>query len=358
MKIYSDSFRKWFRIMEILSDAKDPFRECAYFNFLDSYIYFNSVDGIGRFKFNFEKDADENIPNFFVPISKLISIINQYDEVTLNDSFVFSNGKDKYKVATLIDDDQIDISIFENSYDNELEFSKEQLEKISKALSFVNKDDATAFQAVFIEDAHIVGMVKKTPVYEAKFDCSENAVIPYFTAKMLLQIGNGESCTFCTNRDDTNSQKIISDDKELEVIVSCNSEIEFPNIHSDSVVQSYTHNTPLKVDSSIFAKALDSLKPYYNDVLNAKIKLVLGDDIAIKVEDKTTDIERHIDYVEINDELKEKSYSISALKVLQALSAMKGKEFIIDLPTDDNKPIVNFYVDDSEHVLITRFKED
>jgi hypothetical protein len=37
---------------------------------------------------------------------------------------------------------------------------------------------------------------------------------------------------------------------------------------------------------------------------------------------------------------------------------MKGKEFIIDLPTDENKPIVNFYVDDSEHVLITRFKED
>lgn len=113
MKIYSDNFRAYYKLMEILSEKGNPFRESAYFNFNDSYIYFSSNNGAGRFKFNYEASDNEKIPNFFIPISKLISIINQYDEVNLNDSFTFSKGKDKYKVNTIVDDDQIDVSIFD-----------------------------------------------------------------------------------------------------------------------------------------------------------------------------------------------------------------------------------------------------
>lgn len=356
MKIYSDNFRKYYKIMETLNEKGNPIRECAYFNFNDGYIYFSSNEGAGRFKFNFEKElTEEVIPNFFIPIPKLISIINQYDDINLSDSFVFSNGKDKYKVNTIVDDDQIDTTIFSKVYSNQVQFEKDQLDKISKAISFASKDDP-AFQAIFIEDNYISSMVSKTPLYESKFNCSSKIVLPLFTAKLLLMLSNGQDCSLYSEQ---NTQKIVSSDTELEVIVSSNNQLEFPPNRSENFIESYTHNNLLEVNSLVFQKTIDSLKAYFNDIQNSKIKIIIGEnlDITIKIEDKTTDIEKHFEATNVVPSLTNTSFAISGTKVLQTIGSLKGDSLFIDLPTEENKPIVNFYADSSEHILVTRFKE-
>ena len=71
MKIYSETFRKWFKVLEMYQDKGDQVRESIYLNFKDSYCYFASSEGIGKLKFYFEKELDEEeIPNFFININK------------------------------------------------------------------------------------------------------------------------------------------------------------------------------------------------------------------------------------------------------------------------------------------------
>lgn len=358
MKIYSDNFRKFYKVMDTYSEKGNPIQESAYFSWNDSYVYFNSKDGAGRFKFNFEPETNEIIPNFFAPISKLLSIINQYDEVHINDKLVFSNGKDKYKISTIVDDDQIDTSIFSTkTYSKVLSFQKDHLDKINKSLSFVNKDDSNSnFLSVFIDDNYIIGMSSKTPVYESVIDIPGRVSISYNVAKTILQVGDSIECLF--HYDDVEStRKIVSSDGELELIIPSTLNLEFPPTRSEEFINSYNYSTKLIVDTTLLSKTLDSLKPYFNDVLNTKIKIKIEDDLCILVEDTNTNIEKHLEYIEVTEELKNTSFSISGTKVLQALSVLRGSELVIQIPTDVSKPIVNFYNDEDQHVLITRFKE-
>jgi len=360
MKIYSDNFRKFYKTMESYQEKGNPIQESAYFSWEDSYIYFGSKEGLGRFKFNYEKTSPtEEIPNFFIPINKLLSIINQYDEVELNENLVFSHGKDKYKVNTIIDDDQIDTSVFSTkTYESSLTFIKNHFDKISKAISFTSKDDSNAnFQAVFIEDGYIIGMSSKTPVFESRIDLTDKLCIPVNVAKTILQVGDFIECTLYYDSSEK-TKKIVSSDGELEVIVPSVNGLDFPPLRSNDFIESYSYPTLLKVDTSIFSKTLDSIKSYFNDVLNSKIKIKIGDDLTILVEDTNTNVEKHMDYIEVSDDLKNKSYSISGNKLLQALSTLRGSELVIQLPLDADKPIINFYNDEEQHILITRFKED
>jgi hypothetical protein len=346
--------------MESYQEKGNPIQESAYFSWEDSYIYFGSKDGLGRFKFNYEKTSPiEEIPNFLAPISKLLSIINQYDEIELNDKLVFSNGKDKYKINTIIDNDQIDTSIFSTkTYESSLVFCKNHFDKISRAISFTNKDDSNAnFQAVFIEDGYIIGMSSKTPVFESQIDLTDKLCIPVNVAKTILQVGDSVECTLYYDSSEK-TKKIVSSDGELEVIVPSINGLDFPPIRSTDFIESYSYPTLLKVDTIIFSKTLDSLKSYFNDILNSKIKIKIGDDLTILVEDTNTNIEKHMEYIEVSDELKNQSYSISGTKLLQVLGTLRGSELVIQLPLDSEKPIINFYNDEEQHILVTRFKED
>ena len=41
----------------------------------------------------------------------------------------------------------------------------------------------------------------------------------------------------------------------------------------------------------------------------------------------------------------------------QIFSSLKGEELFIDIPTDENKPVLNFWTNDEQHILATRFKQ-
>lgn len=360
MKIYTDSFKAWNKILEFFQEKGSPIGESLYFNFKDSYIYFGSKEGTGRMKFVFEKELDEEeIPNFFISTTKFLNIATQYDYLNLSDKLVFTNGKDKYKIASIVDDDKIDCGLLSNTqFSTDLVLEKEHLDKINKALQFTSKDEANSnYRNVFIQDGHICGLTTKTPMYEAPIDISGEVYFSLNVAKTIGQVGFvTDGCTLKTNSGV--NKKIVSRDGELEIIVPGSNSIEFPQNRNPNFIASYDYDTVLKVETEILSKVLSILRPYFNDVTNSKITFVIDDDVTVKVEDSTNEVERHIEYLEASDELKGKVYSISGTKIEHALSVLKGKEVFIALPTGDSNPIVNMYNDDSQHVLIARFKND
>ena len=354
MKIFADSFKRWVRILEAYQEKGNPIGESLYFNFQDKNVYFGSKDGIGRIKFYTENDED--IQNFFISTDKFLNIITQYDYLYLDKKLVFTNEQDKYKLSTIIDDDKFDNSIFNTKFDNCVALSKDSIEKINKALAFTNKDEQnTNYRNIFIQDKHICSLTTPTPMYESTIDIESDLIISLNVAKTLYQVGSiAEGCSLMYS---ASSRKIISRDEELEIIVPSSSTVDFPTNRNEKFISSYTYSNLLKVSTDIFSKVLSVLRPYFNSVLNAKLILILNDDITIKVSDSQNEIEKHIQYLEISDDLKGKQFAISGSKLETALGTLRGKELFIDLPTSESSPIVNLYNDETQHVLITRFKE-
>ena len=182
-------------------------------------------------KFYFEKDSsDEVIPNFLIDSKKFLNIISQYDDINLNKDFVFSNKKDKYKISVIVDDTLVDIETAKQMYDDkEVEFTKEQVELISKTSTFTNKDEQNSnYRNVFIKNGYITALTTPTPMFESKFDLDLEAVLSLNVTKTLSIIGIiSEGCFLCS-KDGTNNRKIMSRDKELELIVPGCSSVDFP----------------------------------------------------------------------------------------------------------------------------------
>jgi len=360
MKIYMDNFKAWNKILESYQEKGSPIGESLYFNFKDSYVYFGSKEGTGRMRFNFEKElTEENISNFFISTSKFLNIATQYDYLNLTDKLVFTNGKDKYKIAVIQDDSKIDCSFITNTkFEKNLPLNKEAIEKIVKALLFTSKDEANAnYRNIFIQQKTICSLTTKTPMYEAPIEIDEDIYLSLNVAKTIIQVGFvRDGCSLMTNAGV--NKKIVSRDEELEIIVPGSSSVEFPQNKNAKFIENYSYSTFVKLETETLIKVLSVLRSYFNDVLNSKITLTIDDDINIKVEDSTNSIERHVPYLEVSEELKGKMYSISGAKVEQALSVLKGKELFIMLPTEDTSPIVNFYNDNTQHLLISRFKNE
>lgn len=356
MKIFADSFKRWVRVLEAYQEKGNPIGESLYFNFKDKNVYFGSKEGIGRVKFYTEDDED--IGNFFISTNKFLNIITQYDFLNLDSKLVFTNNQDKYKLSTIIDDDKFDNSMFEKTFESSISLTKDSIEKITRSLTYTNKDEQnTNYRNIFIQDKHICSLTTPTPMYENKIDIDCDLIISINVAKTLVQVGSiAEGCSLLSSQ---SSRKIVSRDEELEIIVPSTSTVEFPSNRNEKFIESYSYNNILKVSTDTFSKVLSVLRPYFNSVLNAKLIIDINDDITIKVSDSQNEVEKHIPYLEINENLNGKQFAISGTKLETALSTLKGKELFIDLPSNDTSPIVNMYNDlESEHVLIVRFKNE
>lgn len=359
MKIYCETFKKWIKVLETYQEKGDTVRESIYLNFKDSYCYFASSEGIGRIKFYFEKSDDEEIPNFLIDSKKFLNIISQYDDINLNKDFVFSNKKDKYKISVIVDDTLIDTDAIKQPFDgDEIEFSKEQVELIYKTSTFTNKDETNSnYRNVFIKDNFIVALTTPTPMFESKFDFASEVILSLNVTKTITIIGTiSEGCFLCS-KDGTNNRKILSRDRELELIVPGCSSVDFPPNRSDKFISSYKHGTILSVNPSSFLKTLQTLRPYYLEVVNSKISISINDDLLIKVNDTQNEIEKHVEYISCDEKLKGIVVYFSAERLERILSSLKGEELFVDVPIDENKPVLNFWTDDEQHILATRFKE-
>lgn len=356
MKIFAESFKRWVRVLESYQEKGNPIGESLYFNFQDKNVYFGSKEGIGRIKFYTEEDED--ICNFFISTDKFLNIITQYDFLNLDKNLIFTNNQDKYKLSTIVDDDKFDKSVFDKTFELVTVLSKDSIEKITKSLSYTNKDEQNVnYRNIFIQDKHICSLTTPTPMYETSIDIDSDLIISINVAKTLVQVGSiAEGCSLMYS---SSSRKIVSRDEELEIIVPSTQTFDFPSNRNEGFIASYSYNNVLKVASDVFAKVLNVMRPYFNSALNAKLILILDSDITIKVSDSQNEVEKHIPYLEINENLKGKQFAISGTKLETALSTLKGKELFIDLPVDETSPIVNLYNNlDSEHVLIVRFRNE
>jgi hypothetical protein len=63
-------------------------------------------------------------------------------------------------------------------------------------------------------------------------------------------------------------------------------------------------------------------------------------------------------YKEVSESLKNIEFVLSLTKIEQAISVLREEDLLIDLPVEENKPIIRFYNNIDSQVLITRFKNE
>jgi hypothetical protein len=354
MKIYADMFKKWSKILESFQKKDDPFASKLYFDFNNKYIYFGSSDfGKGRMKFFFDLNTGEELPNnFFISTVDFLNVINQFDDITLTEG-VFIHNNDKFKMSIIEnEDDRIDISLFKDY--NFSELPKNIFADIEKALVYINPADPnTNLHNVFIKNNYIYAYSSELPLYESKIDFNSELAVELGTANTILKIGNiSEGCKLSQN---ASTAIIQSTDDELEVIIPNFYTTEFPDIRSDDFKSKYNFNTTLIVEREKFIVALQFIKLYLNVSNNGKFSITCGDDLLIKVEESSVNIEKHIPYISVSDELKGSEFELPGFKLESALKSLVGNNLTIKLPTDPTRSLVDLSCDDIRHTIIPRF---
>ena len=354
MKIYADMFKKWSKVLEMYQTKGDPYGESMLFDFENKNVYFGTDLGQGKLKFFYDLNQNEEVPKkFFISINKFLGIITKYDYLEF-DGNSFFNGKDKFKFSMLeYEPLRINLSIFKDNIDYK-DITKDTLKKISDAILFINKDDPNDnLKNIFIKNGKICSLSSKTPIYESAIDYSEDLAVEYDVAKLMTLIGNiSEGCKILQNM---NSADIKSIDDEIEMIVPNKFTTDY--FDTDKELNGCNYATKIEFDTSIFNNNFSFIKPYFNPYTNSKVYLTFDTDAVLKIDDDSTQVEKHFDYKTISDELKNKTFSFSGTKMDLALSLLKGKDLTLSLPIDENQSLITISNDTSQRVIMTRFKD-
>jgi len=360
MIIYADTFKRWAKILESYQKKGDPFGESLFFDFENKFIYFGSDFGKGRMKFFFECKEEEKLPyNFFISTSKFLNIITKFDSLELTKDFVFKKGEDKFKFSVVKnEEDRVIKNIFENDFVYEV-LNKDIFKKIEDASVFVNKDDADEnLHNIFVKNNLICSMSSVLPFYESKINYTGSFAVEVDVAKLITQIGTiSEGCKFTQN---TKTAIIKSIDDEIEMIIPNCYTTEFPDdLQSDSFIKTYKHPTFVKIDCSLFNHNLSFLKMYLNASNNGKLFFNFTDtDMIMRIEEDDATVEKHMPFIEISSELKNKTFALPGFKIDTALGILKDKELTIRLPVDESLGLVDLLNNEDQHIVISRFKTE
>ena len=101
MVINTRLVRQFSKVLEFVHSKDDSFKESVYLDFKDESIYFNNNGVFGRLKLEYENDG-ASVDNFYVSIQHFLALCEQYDELNVNDSAEFSNGKEKFLIPSLL----------------------------------------------------------------------------------------------------------------------------------------------------------------------------------------------------------------------------------------------------------------
>lgn len=203
---------------------------CFYFDFSKKLAFFQRTGAIGKIKFDFTSEPNEDYVNVYVDVQKFLYLVKDVEkEIELKfdkaeDSFkpVFKQGKNSYVIQYIIDEDDVVIDDYKNY--KEYSFNVEVLNRIKEAVMFIDVVDTTSsFNSVVLNNSSIMG-ASKLRMYEydfKTFNFESSILLHKELAKIML-----------TFNQDINLK--ISEDK---TIISCDDiiEIHFSNYVNNGI---------------------------------------------------------------------------------------------------------------------------
>jgi hypothetical protein len=323
-----------------------------------------------KMKFTYEGDIPEDYKQFFVDSKKFIGICHLYDSVNIeinNESIIFYADKDSYDLNAVVDPYEFQFEIFDELKEsNIIQISEDDyyaLEKASKYIPYVEKSRYVN-QTVFIRNTNMFSLSLSGEIFETvtalpNMDLSVSAV------SFILNCGVGVNI-FQNDR----HERIFND--EIDVIITKRIEasvFEVPDFQSDNFIESYFHDSYLKVNKNEFVNFLKTLKLFYNELPNKIIHVNVDQkDLYCNIQSSVNIVNRVFQVIESVNLQLDFIFILDAEVLLKALNILEGENAIIMVSNKSitrnirgeeitmETPLCNIYMDENkdEHVVFKR----
>lgn len=268
MRIKTNSFKKFESILnEFFSRGLGSEQtEGIYLNFEDSYAYVRSMDGIaGRFKFEFQKESDDKIENFYININKFLNLCHLSENLELDNAYVFHTDTGTFRLKYLKEDYIDSVELFEengwnkNNIGNVIIFDKEKFNKLKIATQYMYKKALDfSYKGVYIQDGYIFSVLQDQ-IYESEFDfnCGTPIIIYNELANFISMLGENTKM-FSGDKVDN----IVSDDDDLEIIMP-KFNIAIPPVREEIFIERYNVKSRIRFNKEELSLAIATLHPYF-----------------------------------------------------------------------------------------------
>jgi len=328
MKIKSEQFRKYARLLNNAYVRGNRVTESFYLDLKNSCIYFKTDNYLGHMPFGLEKEDGENIKNLFVDIPVFMALCNEYDEITLQEKTVKGINEESKEYDTQIevifsnDTEEFQIPFFRETSESE-DFdiekfnykSKENWEQFSLSEEFMNEIKLSAFyigpddfmgrnlSGVSIHPDSIVS-TDGSKIFESMIESSFKTAIPNYATKLIsLGVAMNLPVNFCKSKNLENLM-IVYGHGEYSLILPEITDLYSPDLKDPKFMKAFKHDTSIVIDREEFLGVLQFFEPLVRDVKNQMLMLSIKNQKTLSIETKEDTIgNRNVDLVECSSEL-------------------------------------------------------
>ncbi len=336
MKIYTDKFRRYAKVLHSITEKGNIRFESIYFNFKDSYVYLFSSKSQARMIFLWEKtNEDEVVENFSVSLEYFLPLIFSYEYLEVNNK-IFSYKNEEFDIQSFVDED-IDLSLYDKIKDiKTIEINTNQvfLNHFLKCMNYIERDESSenaSVAGIFLRKNVLLG-TDKFKFYNGTFDFKVEEDIN-FSLDLSKIINNlADKNKVCIGKEEKFIYVNVNND--IDILSAINLKLDIPDIFSEKFVNLYNHETFFVVEKEKLLEVINFLGFYTKDVPNNRVQIEIGEKLDIKVIDKNK-IKRQIDIIEKSEVLNGSIFQISNIWLKLAVNDIENK-YIKFQVTEDN----------------------
>ncbi len=352
MKIFTENFKRYKKLIGLITESGHQFYESLYFNFDDSCVYFFNSTMIGRVKFNYEGEKENN---FFVHADAFLHVCSAFEELELNNK-VFTNGKETFELQNFVEPyDLPDFSLPEDQEKISLKLDEPFVSYFRQSLSYIDSEMNSPLGGVFFMKSRLVASDRERFFEVPLTENFPDVNIPTSLARIISVIeDNSEISIYPKER----SISIAVEEGAFELNVSTNVDLSLLDVTSSKFVENYNHEDVIVCNKDDIMGVIKFLEPFTKDLPSQRIHFSVKDkSLTISVKDFN-----HIDRaVPLDDDSilqDEVDFWLSLAYVKIALSQLSGPK--VALQYSSIKPAINFKTYTKEittnpmHIVVTQ----
>lgn len=360
MKIYTDNFRRFSKVIEASYAKGDRIGQSIYLNFKDSYAYFSDDNFLAKMKFEFD-DENDGISNILVDKKMFLTLCHQYEDLTLTEDYEFYNGEEKFKIPYFLD--KQDYPDFDYQNFESFQLTSGILQDMRMATAYMGTyDPHENYFGVAITENTIVG-TDSAEVFEAKIDEKDESgnqidypevKINSGLVKLLLLSSDTEVCYLHYNEDTEDLYFTLGDDNQLH-IATTNTNLRIPDVTDPDFIDKYSHDTYFTIEKQAVEDVLEFFEVFVKNERNERVFIRVADENTLSVETQSeTQGNRNVPIKECSRELIDDGIWVPRALVAKAINSIND-DFIV-FEVDSEAPAFNIIgeANTDRHVSIVR----
>ncbi len=364
MKIYSEKFKNYEKIIQTSYDKEKRYGSHIYLDFKNGTAYLQNEKFVSKFDFGIE---NEDLDTFdsegcFFSIQEFIALTRNYDILELDNNLKFKNKDDVFKIPYFVEkcdwniEDDIDMT---NAHT--VNINSNIMRKIITALKFKGDNDE-------MENYDIIKFYKKSIAsgtgyyfYEGRYDndieINQDLALSGDIANILpmLETDNVKLTYF----DDDQSIVFEISEDNFKLFSSLEIEnVKLPeDIYDESWTSKFSSNKSIIVNKKSLLNVLDFISPFVSNEVNEKFYINVKDENTLSIELQGNTIgNKNIAIESVSSELVGEGFWTGRFLLYQSVGIIDSENVVIEI--DTNKPAFDIYgeEDTSNHVAVLILK--